>query len=59
MGYYQGRRENPCPRCGGVVVTLFISVDMSFHQECLKCGAKQFTKEEEEQLGGNSLHQQE
>jgi hypothetical protein len=26
MGYYPGKRENQCPRCGGTVWTLFISV---------------------------------
>ena len=55
MGYYEGLRDNPCPRCGGIVYTVFISVSpMSFSQRCQKCGITEFTEAEELQLGGNS-----
>lgn len=51
MGYYEGQRENPCPRCGGIVYTLFISVSpISFYQKCSGCGTEEFTEEEEKQL---------
>jgi ribosomal protein S27AE len=54
MGYYVGQRENPCPRCGGIVVTLFISVSpMSFSQKCENCGTDSFSEEEEKLLGAN------
>jgi hypothetical protein len=54
MGYYEGQRENPCPRCGGPVATTFISVSpMSFSQRCRGCGAGEFTPEEETALGPN------
>lgn len=54
MGYYEGRREHPCPRCGGVVATLFISVGpMSFSQRCDSCGVTEYTEAEETQLGDN------
>lgn len=54
MGYYEGQRENPCPRCGGVVATLFISVTpMSFSQRCQGCGVSDFTEAEETYLAGN------
>lgn len=53
MGYYEGEREWPCPRCGGHVWTLFISVDMLFRQQCGRCGTTEFTPEEEKRLGGN------
>lgn len=54
MGYYTGQRENPCPRCGGVVVTLFISVTpMSFYQKCIGCSTQIFSKEEDTQMGAN------
>lgn len=53
MGVYPGQRENPCPRCGGVVGTLFISVSpMSFSQKCGACGVSEFTPEEDAGLGG-------
>lgn len=56
MGYYQGQRENPCPRCGGIVYTLFISVgDMSFSQECNKCNTTEFTPTEDKALGANGM----
>lgn len=52
MGYYEGQRENPCPRCGGKVHTLFISVTpISYSEQCDKCGTTEFTVEEKEQLG--------
>ena len=55
MGYYLGQRENPCPRCGGVVGTIFISVSpMSFSQRCQQCGADDYTPEEDAQLGANT-----
>lgn len=54
MGYYEGQYENPCPRCGGLVYTLFISVTpMSFWMECSKCHTKEYTPEETKQLGAN------
>lgn len=54
MGIYEGQRENPCPRCGGVVGTTFISVTpMSFSQRCHGCGTTDFMDEENAQLGGN------
>lgn len=54
MGYFKGQRENPCPRCGGIVHTLFISVSpVSFDQRCEKCETWKFTEEEEKQLGAN------
>jgi hypothetical protein len=60
MGYYVGQRDRPCPRCGGVVSTLFISVSpMSFSQRCNDCGTTEFTPEEEVQLGANVLPKQE
>jgi hypothetical protein len=55
MGYYLGQRENPCPRCGGIVYTTFISVTpMSFFQKCSGCKTETFTEEEEELLGDNT-----
>lgn len=54
MGIYHGRHVNPCPRCGGVVGTTFISISpMSFHRGCGDCGARDFTPEEVVQLGDN------
>lgn len=54
MGYYEGQYENPCPRCGEIVYTLFISAgSMSFNRRCSGCKTESFTKEEEEQLGHN------
>ena len=54
MGVYPGKRENPCPRCGGVVWTTFISVSpMSFSQKCEGCGTAVFTEDEEKVLGAN------
>lgn len=54
MGFYPGRRANPCPRCGGIVGTLFVSVSpMSFQQRCADCGTSEFTDEEEAALGPN------
>lgn len=54
MGYYVGQRENPCPRCGGIVYTLFISVTpMSFSQKCSDCETESFSKEEDKLLGNN------
>lgn len=54
MGYYEGQHENPCPRCGGVVETVFISVaPMSFSRRCQGCGVSEFTSEEVEALGDN------
>lgn len=54
MGYYYGQRENPCPRCGGVVSTVFISIPpMKYFQLCNGCKTEVFTKEEEKLLGGN------
>ena len=47
MGYYDGQRKNPCPRCGGVVLTVFVSVGaMSFHERCVGCGTEDFTPDE-------------
>lgn len=55
MGVYYGERENPCPRCGGKVTTVFISVTpMSSSQKCLGCKTTDFTKEEEKKLGKNN-----
>lgn len=58
MGYYLGKRENPCPRCGGTVWTVFISVGaMSFDERCDGCGTESFTEDERRALGNNnSLH---
>lgn len=54
MGLYQGQRENPCPRCGGEVQTIFISVGgMGFFQRCMGCKTTQYTEEEEKKLGKN------
>jgi len=54
MGIYYGERENPCPRCGGKVVTVFISVTpMQFHQQCVNCKTKEFTDKEHRKLGEN------
>lgn len=55
MGYYEGQRKNPCPRCGEIVYTLFISVSpMSFYEKCSGCGTTDFTEEERKQLGENT-----
>lgn len=54
MGYYEGQRENPCPRCGSVVYTLFVSISpMSFSQKCSGCKTTSFSKPEEKLLGSN------
>lgn len=37
MGYYLGQRQNPCPRCGGTVLT----------------STSEFTPDEEKALGPN------
>jgi hypothetical protein len=56
MGYYEGQRDRPCPRCGGIVATVFISVGpMSFSQKCRGCGTTEFTQDEEARLGDNVL----
>ena len=47
MGYYLGQRRNPCPRCGGVVATIFVSVSlMSFSQRCSECGTSEFASDD-------------
>lgn len=56
MGYYPGQYENPCPRCGNIVYTLFISVgNMSYTEECSGCKTQKFTEEEKLLLGYNKL----
>lgn len=54
MGIYHGEMENPCPRCGGKVLTTFISVSpMAFYIRCSGCNVEDFTEEEQIELGNN------
>lgn len=54
MGYYPGKREHPCPRCGGTVWTMFWSIGaMRLDQRCDGCGTEMFTEDEERALGHN------
>ena len=54
MGVYYGKRENPCPRCGETVGTVFYSMlPMSFHQRCNGCKTEKYSEEEEKLLGYN------